>query len=536
MSYANGRVYTEVVGGQKVGVSIYDVQRALQTGIVTDVKGLCAHQNVNPWARYKPIPCIHFNGIAQLTEAQRMQERYGIDPPIDMFTADTIQQYENYANGIENHNGYYLRIRPWGNSHFGRLHDFVKTGYNNAGYDHNAKCDNVVVTVNQLYDGERLFSLSPLISEGNREMYLTIGEAARFQFPNDHIWVDEYFKYVMGEQNRVTNIERHEEWLSPMDLVGANTYYNEHYPTSYVSVLRGVIIFMRNNADTAWVFCNKVTDLVGGSTYDRQYSAANKNAYLDLTRKDDEGYNDIDLYMFNQDPADDIDANAYLCINQFRTTPPRDYSNYHDNFLWNLEGRYLFVEFWKESNSSVNEIPIPGLAYEVIIHRTSAPTPPVAIHAYIVGVFEFNAKSTGTAPLLVEVDTTSSPATTIQFEFLINPNTFLEDGDALNNNDGEGNARLVMTRMRNHYDSFVIKFYNSQNQETLSFDLFSDMIEVTYQDYVVEGVTWNDCLALIYDASGSIDVTGWTAKAFATIKQQGGITQSGQDTLAIRTQ
>ena len=81
-----------VLCSAKVGDRIAD-----ENGVVWTV---VSRSDVNPWARYRTIPCANGNTNTPqpLTPADRMMERYGIEPPIDMFTADNIQQFEDYAN------------------------------------------------------------------------------------------------------------------------------------------------------------------------------------------------------------------------------------------------------------------------------------------------------------------------------------------------------------------------------------------------------------------------------------------------------
>lgn len=120
MAYNNGRI--------TFPVSIEDVRRAI--GVASnDVATLCKHTNITPWARFRPFPCSQAanNKPGLLTPSQRMQERYGIEPPVDMFTADDQQAYTNYANSIAKYGEYYIKIRPWGDTHYKRLSVFTKS-------------------------------------------------------------------------------------------------------------------------------------------------------------------------------------------------------------------------------------------------------------------------------------------------------------------------------------------------------------------------------------------------------------------------
>lgn len=66
MSYSNGRIYVDTSTDPDTGVSIYDVQRALSTSR-RDLGELCTHQNINRWARFKPV--ILSNVISPITHS-----------------------------------------------------------------------------------------------------------------------------------------------------------------------------------------------------------------------------------------------------------------------------------------------------------------------------------------------------------------------------------------------------------------------------------------------------------------------------------
>ena len=328
-----------------------------------------------------------------------MEEKYGIDQPIDMYTADSIQQAENYANDVWNGKSCF-RLRPFGDTLWKRLSDFAKTRDNgtavgNVGYDHNAQPDDVTVTISGSTDGaaDGVHHLEPLIPEAQRNIFAPEGVTVRFQFPNDMLWIDEYYQYVKGNPNHVSKIQRHEEWLAPMDLMGLNSY-----PASgggkkpiddLVHVLRGVYIFKRvvSGGNGSWVYVNRVWNTVDKSSYSTTYNSTTKNSFLDLTLLDDGGINDIDLYMWNSYPTVEIDNNADESVHKYKNSASGQdsYNNHRDSFLWNLEGEYLLVEFWKEKSNSQNICPIPGFVYTINITRGQAPSDYIDIP----GILEF---------------------------------------------------------------------------------------------------------------------------------------------------
>lgn len=74
MSYANGRIYVDTSKTPNEGVGIYDVQRALSTNR-QDLGELCTHQNINIWAKFKPI---YHTGVAALKNSQRHDNSHSV--------------------------------------------------------------------------------------------------------------------------------------------------------------------------------------------------------------------------------------------------------------------------------------------------------------------------------------------------------------------------------------------------------------------------------------------------------------------------
>lgn len=328
-----------------------------------------SRREINPWARYRPIPCQLVAGAntqLPITPSQRMGERYGVDPPVDMYSADDISAYQQYAAGIEQHGAYYLKLRPWAdNGHWKRFTDFVKTdnsgNVTNTGYDHNARPANVKVTIasGQTWQiGEHY--LAPLIPDGQRTIDIPPGSTtARYQLPNDHTWMDLYYQQVHGTATDIVHIDsENEEWLSPIDFMGTSTY-----DKSYASVRRRILVFRWADGqdriegdvnfnvlnDAAWRFYNYATDKVGGNLKETERPfSTHRNAWLDLT-----------------DSADD--ANCYY-------TQAAPYAQNNKHLFSELTGRCLFIDAWVEENSYLNLMPIVGYAYEVHITRSGIST------------------------------------------------------------------------------------------------------------------------------------------------------------------
>ncbi len=533
MSYSNGHITAPV--------SIYDVQRALGDSH-NDIGNLCRSEKINVWARYRPIPCIGSknNKVLPISDAQRQSERYGIDPPVDMFAADVIQRYEDYVNDaeFEKSGGYYVHLRPFGDTNWKRLTDFVKTDANGLavagkGYDHNAKCDDVVIVLNG-----KLYGITPLIPENQRMIYLQDGEVLRFQFPNDHIWVDEYYKYVKDDPldpSDITQVYQNDEYLSSLDFMAFNTYGID----IFTSVVRSVVIFKWDAVNSEWKYLNRVNDTIYPliNDEDRPYDTY-KNAWLDLTRHGGlDQYGDMDYsdtWQLNH-PEYDTDDNASTCVEYFRENPYTTHiEEHHDELLRNLEGRLLFLEIWRQANSSTNIMPIQSLAYEVNIDRTQAPPPPPEpIHAFIENVFLYEYDGGSTSGEAIKITETTGPNYTgIEFTFYINPSNFLVDGQSFGY-DTVANANLIMSRLRNFYSSLILRV-GKINDVPLIFDMFMDIMEVVVEPYA--DPNWRKCTALMFeDNEHAVAFSDTTAEINAVIPQQLGEYKNGHDVLLVET-
>jgi hypothetical protein len=101
MAYANGIPYIDTSVTPNIGVSIYDVQRALGTS-ECDLGSLCTHDNINKWARYKPEradgqqPLTY--GDAQIARS-RKGNNFGLAVPYCHYDAQRVW-YEYVLNGM----------------------------------------------------------------------------------------------------------------------------------------------------------------------------------------------------------------------------------------------------------------------------------------------------------------------------------------------------------------------------------------------------------------------------------------------------
>jgi hypothetical protein len=131
MAYANGVVYIDTSVTPNIGVSIYDVQRALGTS-ECDLGSLCTHDNINKWARYKPeniegqLPITHGSSLATLRSRKR--NNFGLTVPYCTNDIMNAIVYAIWDNPITNK--YWEYIKPQGLvngvRYFYRLTDFVR--------------------------------------------------------------------------------------------------------------------------------------------------------------------------------------------------------------------------------------------------------------------------------------------------------------------------------------------------------------------------------------------------------------------------
>ena len=147
MPYSNGKITAPV--------SVYDVRRALNAS-ANDVGRLCAHQNVNKWARYKPVTVA--NVLRQITQTELSNAKYGLTPALNSMLFSKSDSTESGTSPVAsateletvlNSNQQWTYNKPAGAmaSPF-RLSDFSCPSDNDPGYgyyhDTRPPVDNVV--------------------------------------------------------------------------------------------------------------------------------------------------------------------------------------------------------------------------------------------------------------------------------------------------------------------------------------------------------------------------------------------------------
>lgn len=155
MSYANGVIYIDTSVTPNIGVSWYDVQRALGTS-ETDEGTLCTRPNINKWARYKPeraagpAPLTHGSIYGQTRT--RKTNHFGLEVPfctLDVMNGKVYNILERTETGWDYLKPQGDRTAQGGVKEFYRVTDFVRLPtdttdpfYNTnyaKGYNHNAE-------------------------------------------------------------------------------------------------------------------------------------------------------------------------------------------------------------------------------------------------------------------------------------------------------------------------------------------------------------------------------------------------------------
>ena len=393
--YSNGRIYVDTSVTPNVGVSIGDLQQCFQTVIKATIGGetvrrlssdlgviiakttedghdsisdggvtwrVESRQDINPWARYRPIPLNTVPDTPEpITDSERMTEQFGFDMPIDLYKPAEEAGYNDYVSKVIKYGDYWMPLRPFPDYRWKRLTDFVKTNDNgtavhNKGYDHNAKPDNVKVTVkvssSDAPQCNGTHFLEPLVAENEKYIVIPPGStsAGRYPFPNDHLWMDYYYKKEHGELtygDEVTVARTSDEWLSPIDLMGRPDYI-----TGYTSVRRRLALYRMRNGNDQWT--DNEADFHHWCIW---------CIITDTTTGTGEGLRSRPFELYPDSWVDFTDAAQPSNVRYIISIPGVT--------IGNVTGKMLAVECWLGAKSSQNIMPIPGFAYELNIDRTN---------------------------------------------------------------------------------------------------------------------------------------------------------------------
>lgn len=226
MPHSNGKIYTETRNGVRYGVTTEDVAAVLGQASL-DVGTLCRASNINPWAKYKPIPCrarMANNTPAPLTDTQRAEENHGLtlanwDYATTRTPASVIAAILNRDGRTASYDVSRLVIdkRPWnsdsGEMQYARLSDFLPAScFTSAttpeasaegrtyGYNHDAK-----PFVPVLQKESSIYRFPPLLPEGERYVEVEEGSDCKLTVSNtaDHAFI----RALLSGQSTVVNAD-----------------------------------------------------------------------------------------------------------------------------------------------------------------------------------------------------------------------------------------------------------------------------------------------------------------------------------------
>jgi len=332
MPHSNGRIYTETRNGVRYGVTTEDVAAVLGQASL-DVGTLCRASNINPWAKYRPLPLSRQDRgtPAALTDAQRQARGWGVNfasrfqinseydtPPKNMVT------FAN--NGTLSENDMCVVPLEWnaGVPHWYNLLDFVRVDnsgniVDGVGYNHNAVAAADVVTL----AGETYVMSGAIFGTNGREVVIENGVSYNVSLPND-------LGFLRSMYNGGTRTE-HTEVLSIMDiLMSINGEQSNHQMWQSNTVYARRCIQLITREDT----------LYNGSS--------------------DSGLKGSSVLVDESDNVHSVDFSsdsAVTLTNGNKTCNLKD-----------ITGRIWVAEYYKIPYL-ISHVPIPGLVYTINIVR-----------------------------------------------------------------------------------------------------------------------------------------------------------------------
>lgn len=134
MPNSNGRIYIDTSIDPPKGVSFADVQTVLGTTVNT-LDGLCTHENINMWARYKPetaVTGLTSFGITPITLQQRTLNSFSIETKVNTGVGSVSTLVDRLRAGTQQ--DCFIYKKPFGTS----ASPYRISDFNN--YWHNAPC------------------------------------------------------------------------------------------------------------------------------------------------------------------------------------------------------------------------------------------------------------------------------------------------------------------------------------------------------------------------------------------------------------
>ena len=332
MPHSNGRIYTETRNGVRYGVTTEDVAAVLGQASL-DVGTLCRASNINPWAKYRPLPLSRQDRgtPGALTDAARRQRDWGVNfasrfqinseydtPPENMV--------EFAGNGTLQENDMCVVPLEWneGVPHWYNLLDFVRVDDNGnivdgVGYNHLAVATLDVVTL----AGTSHVMAGAIFTENRRDVVIEDGKSYDVPLPNDSDFLRAMYNGGVRNENP--------EAMSIMDLLINLDSEHPLWRSNSVYARRCIQLITRND-----------------TKYNGSIDTNNESANVIIDQSD------------NVTSVDFSSTSAITLSNSNRTCNLKD-----------ISGRIWVAEYYKVPYL-ISHVPIPGLVYTINIQRVAA--------------------------------------------------------------------------------------------------------------------------------------------------------------------
>lgn len=333
----------------RYGVTTEDVAAVLGQSSL-DVATLCRASNINPWAKYRPLPLSRQDRgtPGALTDAARRQRGWGVNFASrfqinSQYDTPPENMVEFAGNGTLQENDMCVVPLEWneGVPHWYNLLDFVRVDDNGnivdgVGYNHLAVAAPDVVTL----AGTSYVMAGAIFIASGRDVVIEDGKNYDVSLPNDRDFL--YAMYNGGVRNE------HPEAMSIMDLlmyVDGNNQNHALWQSNTEYARRCIQLITRND-----------------TKYNGSIDTSNKSASVIINESDS-----VRSVDFSSTSAITLSNSNRICN------------------LKDISGRIWVAEYYKVPNL-VSHVPIPGLVYTINIQRVA----PGAATVDIEGVLYFD--------------------------------------------------------------------------------------------------------------------------------------------------
>lgn len=334
MPHSNGRIYTEMRNGVRYGVTAEDVAAVLGQASL-DVGTLCRAGNINPWAKYRPLPLSRQDRWtpAALTDAARRLRGWGVNFASrfqinSQFDTPPENMVEFASKNELKENDMCVVPLEWneGEPHWYNLLDFVRVDDNGnivdgVGYNHLAVAAPDVVTL----AGTSYVMAGAIFIASGRDVVIEDGKSYDKQLPNDRDFLRAMYNGGVRDENP--------EAMSVMDLL--------------MNFDSGHALWLSNTE-----YARRCIQLI--TTSETLY-----NGVIDTSKKDE---------SVIIDESDSVKSVDFSTSSDIVLSKVDKYGFENSCNLKDISGRIWVAEYYKVPNL-VSHVPIPGLVYTINIQR-----------------------------------------------------------------------------------------------------------------------------------------------------------------------